>query len=112
MTYADQPDGRNGDDVIAGRGRAAGPECDGMAGHLELASSGRRVPVIMARDVPTASALVGEDACWQFARLFWRDRRPARWRISRHRVWRTEERELEQKRQRLVAMSEEVLGPR
>src|SRR5690348_5293772 len=107
MTLGEKPDPRRTDGHVTPRYRGAAPECEALHGDLELASSGRRVAVIAARDFPTVSALLGEDACWQFARLFWRDRRPARWHVRRHRAWRAEEPELEQKRQRLIAMSVE-----
>lgn len=78
---------------------------------LALAASGRRVDVVAARDLPIVSALCGEDLCWQFARSWWQASRPPLWRLRERRSWRGEGVVLEEKRRRLVEMTEEVLGP-
>lgn len=74
-----------------------------LEGWLTLASSGRAVQVIDARDDPLTSLLVSEDACWSFAVEDWRHRQPRRWQRAARRAWLGEAAVLVAKRDRLVA---------
>lgn len=81
------------------------PSSDGW---LTLASSGRAVQVIDARDDPLTSLLVTEDACWLFAVEDWRRRQPHRWQRAARRAWSSEAAALVAKRDRLTALTAQL----
>ena len=92
----------------AGRRRRSAQDSAPSTDLLYLASSKSYVPVIDGLNKSDTRQLLGEDVCWQFARLDWRTRKPSFWHRSAVTAWRTEGAELDAKRARLIEQASTV----
>jgi hypothetical protein len=91
-----------------GRRRSSAQDSPPSRDLLYVASSNSYVTVIDGLNKSDTRQLLGEDVCWQFARLDWRMRKPRFWHRSAFQAWRTEGAELDAKRARLIEQASTV----